>query len=308
MKSARALSGMCAVKEVFLKPEDEAAGPANEILDHFHKALEADVCYLMDSEGYTVASSNRNDPDSFVGENYGFRPYFKQAMEGLLPPGTWHRVSTSMRRLLSPQPPRIHPGRPGLPPRSAGHQGADRPHRAGVSPDPGGNGRPGRPGGLIFISNRSGLALPFPLEAKAGGRKKDRSFPPFSGRALFSGPVSIEDSRIEPGTITAETLPSTRRFLKSTQAGPSSTLRIPRRSPGRSPSDSSGSPDWSFWASVVVGRRRFPLQEGQHADPPAPRGRTLSCSPRKRSPGIRENWRSGSGSNRRTEEAFGRAL
>jgi PAS domain S-box-containing protein len=36
----------------------------------------------MDRSGKTIASSNRNAPDSFMGKNYGFRPYFKQAMNG----------------------------------------------------------------------------------------------------------------------------------------------------------------------------------------------------------------------------------
>ena len=36
----------------------------------------------MDKNGKTIASSNRNAPDSFVGKSYGFRPYFKQAIKG----------------------------------------------------------------------------------------------------------------------------------------------------------------------------------------------------------------------------------
>jgi two-component system C4-dicarboxylate transport sensor histidine kinase DctB len=41
-----------------------------------------DVCYLLDAKGTGVASSNRREPVSFVGDNYGFRPYFKEAMQG----------------------------------------------------------------------------------------------------------------------------------------------------------------------------------------------------------------------------------
>ena len=36
----------------------------------------------MDNRGNTVASSNRNDPDSFVGQNFSFRPYFQMAIRG----------------------------------------------------------------------------------------------------------------------------------------------------------------------------------------------------------------------------------
>ncbi|NGZ26437.1 MAG: response regulator, partial [Magnetococcales bacterium] len=42
------------------------------------------VAYLMDMEGKVVASSNRDTPGSFVGKNYQFRPYFKEAKEGRL--------------------------------------------------------------------------------------------------------------------------------------------------------------------------------------------------------------------------------
>ena len=57
---------------------------ANEILDNFSQTEEGfGVCYIMNTGGLTIASSNRNQPDSFVGKNYGFRPYFKQAALGL---------------------------------------------------------------------------------------------------------------------------------------------------------------------------------------------------------------------------------
>jgi PAS domain S-box-containing protein len=55
---------------------------ANRILDRFKNTVRADVCYLMDNAGNTVASSNRNDPDSFVGQNFSFRPYFQMAIRG----------------------------------------------------------------------------------------------------------------------------------------------------------------------------------------------------------------------------------
>jgi PAS domain S-box-containing protein len=54
----------------------------NNILDRYHKSLEAAACYLIDKNGLTLASSNRNEKDSFVGQNYTFRPYFQQAIKG----------------------------------------------------------------------------------------------------------------------------------------------------------------------------------------------------------------------------------
>lgn len=56
---------------------------ANSVLDRYNSALNASVSYLMDTGGMTVASSNRKDPDSFVGKSYRFRPYFQEAVKGL---------------------------------------------------------------------------------------------------------------------------------------------------------------------------------------------------------------------------------
>jgi len=52
------------------------------MLEYFRKIFDTDVCYLMDRQGKTLASSNWNSPSSFVNKNYGFRPYFKKAIEG----------------------------------------------------------------------------------------------------------------------------------------------------------------------------------------------------------------------------------
>ena len=41
-----------------------------------------DAIYLMDRTGLTVSASNATSPSSFVGQNYAFRPYFQNAMEG----------------------------------------------------------------------------------------------------------------------------------------------------------------------------------------------------------------------------------
>src|SRR5208337_3048414 len=59
-------------------------GRANELLDSYSETEEGfGVCYIMNLAGLTIASSNRNQSDSFVGKNYGFRPYFKEAALGL---------------------------------------------------------------------------------------------------------------------------------------------------------------------------------------------------------------------------------
>lgn len=55
---------------------------AEVVLTRFVTTLDADVCYLMDMQGITIASSNRDAPDSFVGKDFAFRPYFKEASMG----------------------------------------------------------------------------------------------------------------------------------------------------------------------------------------------------------------------------------
>ena len=75
----RALAGMDELLEMLVRPDTRAQRRANEILDLFKASLGADVCYLMNYKGNTIASSNRNAPDSFVGKNFEFRPYFQEA-------------------------------------------------------------------------------------------------------------------------------------------------------------------------------------------------------------------------------------
>ncbi|MFP3928316.1 MAG: PAS domain-containing protein [Desulfobacteraceae bacterium] len=83
LKPLRAMAGLEELKAALDSPEDpDLIRRANRILDLFQWALRAEVCYLMDSSGLTIASSNRDEPDSFVGENYAFRPYFRRAARG----------------------------------------------------------------------------------------------------------------------------------------------------------------------------------------------------------------------------------
>ena len=55
---------------------------ANAFLDVFSKTLPESVGFLMDLQGLTIASSDRDRPDSFLGRSYAFRPYFQQAIQG----------------------------------------------------------------------------------------------------------------------------------------------------------------------------------------------------------------------------------
>ena len=81
-KAVRTLAGLEELQQVSLNTNDLTLAKANSILDHFQVTLEVSVCYLMNQDGTTLASSNRSAPASFVGKNYGFRPYFRRAIRG----------------------------------------------------------------------------------------------------------------------------------------------------------------------------------------------------------------------------------
>lgn len=82
VRPAKTLSGMPALGEALLDSAPDVLKNANRMLDHFKSTLDVGVCYLMDARGMIIASSNRNDPDSFVGKNFIFRPYFQKAIRG----------------------------------------------------------------------------------------------------------------------------------------------------------------------------------------------------------------------------------
>ncbi|MFU1479262.1 ATP-binding protein [Roseovarius sp. C7] len=58
------------------------AGTLDARLRDFAEQAKLDAIYLMGTDGTTIAASNAGQPSSFVGQNYAFRPYFRQAMEG----------------------------------------------------------------------------------------------------------------------------------------------------------------------------------------------------------------------------------
>jgi two-component system C4-dicarboxylate transport sensor histidine kinase DctB len=52
----------------------------NQSFDLLARRTDAAAIYLIDSRGLTIAANNWQLPTSFVGSNYGFRPYFRDAM------------------------------------------------------------------------------------------------------------------------------------------------------------------------------------------------------------------------------------
>ncbi|KIC31321.1 sensor histidine kinase [Leisingera sp. ANG-S5] len=57
-------------------------GTLNLRLEDFAAKAGLDAIYLMDTNGVAIAASNFRQTGSFVGQNYAFRPYFQQALQG----------------------------------------------------------------------------------------------------------------------------------------------------------------------------------------------------------------------------------
>ncbi len=69
---------------LYAADEPRARDSANRLLKRLRHETGADVIYLMEPGGDTLAASNWDDADSFVGRNFAFRPYFRQALAGRL--------------------------------------------------------------------------------------------------------------------------------------------------------------------------------------------------------------------------------
>ncbi|MFZ7124916.1 MAG: PAS domain S-box protein [Desulfobacterales bacterium] len=96
LRPVRTLAGFSEIRNALVERSERSLESAHRLLDHFQTSLGVDVCYLMDPNGMTIASSNRKDPDSFIGHNFGFRPYFKQAMSGQT--GSYLALGTTSRK------------------------------------------------------------------------------------------------------------------------------------------------------------------------------------------------------------------
>ncbi len=71
------------VQQALLTPaEPQALRTANQLLKRLQQQTGADVIYLMDKQGLTLAASNWDAERTFVGNNFAFRPYFYNALQG----------------------------------------------------------------------------------------------------------------------------------------------------------------------------------------------------------------------------------
>ena len=95
--AVKAMSGSPWISPALRSKSPQTLAQANSVLDRYQSRFGASPAYLLDQTGTAIASSNRGAPDSFVGHNYAFRPYFKQAMAG--EPGRYFALGvTSQKR------------------------------------------------------------------------------------------------------------------------------------------------------------------------------------------------------------------
>lgn len=71
------------VQDLLAEPQRaDLAARANRYLEDLNEHAHATVTYVVGADGLCVAASNWRAPDSFVGIEYRFRPYFIDAMNG----------------------------------------------------------------------------------------------------------------------------------------------------------------------------------------------------------------------------------
>lgn len=68
----------------------------NRELEQINRITEASDSYILDTDGLTIAASNYREDASFVGRNFAFRPYFKDAIQGK--PGRYYALGTTSNR------------------------------------------------------------------------------------------------------------------------------------------------------------------------------------------------------------------
>ncbi len=70
------------VQRFLAAPETQDPMPLNLQLDRFRFTADVSDVYLLDRDGTTVAASNWHRANTFIGQSYAFRPYYKEAIAG----------------------------------------------------------------------------------------------------------------------------------------------------------------------------------------------------------------------------------
>lgn len=69
------------IPELLTKPNPAAVARANNYLEQLNERAGTLSIYVMNRHGQVVATSNWRRPDSFIGEDLSFRPYFREALD-----------------------------------------------------------------------------------------------------------------------------------------------------------------------------------------------------------------------------------
>lgn len=81
LPAAAALDGN--VQRLLATPSDqEQVAEVNAYLETLNRAAGGTVLYLLEPGGRTIAASNWNTPETYVGADFSYRPYFTEAMAG----------------------------------------------------------------------------------------------------------------------------------------------------------------------------------------------------------------------------------
>ena len=73
--------------------ESSLQAKVNIYLERLNSSIGSIAIYVMDREGVTLAASNWNRSDSFIGEDLSFRPYFQTAIKGKA--GRYYAIGTT---------------------------------------------------------------------------------------------------------------------------------------------------------------------------------------------------------------------
>ncbi|MBV2182908.1 MAG: GHKL domain-containing protein [Castellaniella sp.] len=76
----RILAQDTALIDILQAPSPDGQDRLNRRLEALAQSLGAAILYVMRADGDTLAASNWQEPDSFVGHDYRFRPYYRDAI------------------------------------------------------------------------------------------------------------------------------------------------------------------------------------------------------------------------------------
>lgn len=79
--------------DVLREPASDNIQQLNATLKNFKQITDVSDIYLLDANGTTIAASNWQNPKSFIGQNFSYRPYYQQAIKGQ--PGRFYGLGTT---------------------------------------------------------------------------------------------------------------------------------------------------------------------------------------------------------------------